>query len=149
LRRDRAALRCEGAASESAAGLKSGSGARLAALPRYVPHAMACAADRARRHGPQGTRGHLMMRAILAGGGVGLLGVFAGFLYFLSLAPSPSPSQLTIGQAGTVGIFALFGGIGSLFFSRRFPASSWIATIVGWILGFFAAPMLIEVAILP
>jgi hypothetical protein len=88
-----------------------------------------------------------MMRAILAGGGVGLLGVFAGFLYFLSLGP-PSPGQLTTDQASTVGIFALFGGIGSLFFSRRLPpASSWVTTIVGWILGCFGSPTLIEVAI--
>ena len=88
-----------------------------------------------------------MTRAILAGGGVGLLGVFAGFLYFLSLGP-PSAGQLTSDQATMVGMAALVGGIGSLFFARRWPpASSWIKTIVGWILGFFAYPMLIDVAL--
>jgi hypothetical protein len=88
-----------------------------------------------------------MTRAILAGGGVGLLGVFAGFLYFLSLGP-PSAGQLTSDQAGTVGIFALFGGIGSLYLASRLaPASSWITTIVGWILGFNVFPMLIGVAL--
>ena len=90
-----------------------------------------------------------MMRAILAGGGVGLLGVFAGFLYFLSLGGPTSSGQLTSDQAGTVGLFALFGGIGSLFFARRWPpASSWVKTIVGWILGFHVfPPMLIGVAV--
>ena len=77
-----------------------------------------------------------MTRAILAGGGVGLLGVFAGFLYFLSLGP-PSAGQLTSDQATMVGMAALVGGIGSLFFARRWPpASSWITTTVGWIFGF-------------
>ena len=91
-----------------------------------------------------------MMRAILAGGGVGLLGVFAGFLYFLSLGGPTTSGQMTSDQAGTVGLFALFGGIGSLFFARRWPpASSWVKTIVGWILGFFAAPMLIEMVAIP
>jgi hypothetical protein len=86
-------------------------------------------------------------RAILAGGGVGLLGVFAGFLWFLSLGP-PSPGQLTSDQAATVGIFALFGGIGSLFFASRLaPASSWITTIVGWIVGFNVSPLLIGVVL--
>ena len=80
-----------------------------------------------------------MMRAIFAGGGVGLMGVFAGALYFLSLGGPTTSGQITIDQALTVGIFALLGGIGSLFFARRWPpASSWITTIVGWILGFFA-----------
>jgi hypothetical protein len=88
-----------------------------------------------------------MARAIWAGGGVGLPGVFAGFLWFLSLGP-PSPGQLTIDQAGTVCIAALFGGIGSLFFARRLPpALPWITTIVGWILGFFGFPALIDVAL--
>jgi uncharacterized membrane protein len=49
-----------------------------------------------------------------------------------------------------VGMAALLGGIGSLFFARRWPpASSWITAIVGWILSFFAAPMLIEMVALP
>jgi hypothetical protein len=91
-----------------------------------------------------------MMRAILAGGGVGLLGVFAGFLYFLSLGGPTSSGQLTIDQATMVGMAALLGGIASLFFARRWPpASSWITTMVGWILAFFAAPMLIEMVALP
>jgi hypothetical protein len=56
---------------------------------------------------------------------------------------------MTSDQALTVGLFALLGGIGSLFFARRRPpASSWIATIVGWVVGFFASPILIEVAII-
>ena len=97
----------------------------------------------------QGTRGNLVRRAIFAGGGIALIGAFAGSLWFLSLGGPTSSGQMTSDQALTVGILALFGGIGSLFFSRRLPpASSWITTIVGWILGFFAAPMLIEVAIL-
>jgi hypothetical protein len=56
---------------------------------------------------------------------------------------------MTSDQALTVGLFALLGGIGSLFFaSRRPPASSWIATIVGWILGFHLfPPMLMGVAL--
>ena len=91
-----------------------------------------------------------MMRAILARGGVGLLGVFAGFLYFLSLGGPTTSGQMTSDQAATVGVFALFGGIGRLFFARRWPpASSWVKTIVGWILGFFAAPMLIEMVAIP
>jgi len=46
--------------------------------------------------------------------------------------------------------FALLGGIGSLYFARRWPpASSWITTIVGWIVGFHAfPPMLIGVALM-
>ena len=60
-----------------------------------------------------------MMRAILAGGGVALIGAFAGSLYFLSLGGPPSPGQLTSDQAGTLGIFALFGGIGSLYLASR------------------------------
>ena len=90
-----------------------------------------------------------MMRAILPGGGVGLIGAFVGALYYLSLGGPTTSDQMTSDQASTVGIFALLGGIGSLFFSRRLPpASSWITTIVGWIVGFFAAPMLIEVLIM-
>jgi hypothetical protein len=89
-----------------------------------------------------------MMRAILAGGGVALIGAFVGALYFLSLGGPTSSGQMTSDQALMVGIFALFGGIGSLFFSRRLsPASSWITTIVGWILGFFAAPIMVDVLI--
>jgi hypothetical protein len=47
-----------------------------------------------------------------------------------------------------LGIAALFGGIGSLYLARRMPpASSWITTIVGWIVGFHVSPMLIGAAI--
>ena len=89
-----------------------------------------------------------MMRAILAGGGVGLIGAFVGALYYLSLGGPTTSGQMTSDQASTVGIFALLGGIGSLFFSRRLPpASSWIRTIVGWIVGFFGFPLLIDVAL--
>jgi hypothetical protein len=90
-----------------------------------------------------------MMRAILAGGGVALIGVFVGGLYFLSLGGPTTSGQMTSDQALTVSIFALLGGIGSLYFARRWPpASSWITTIVGWIVGFHASPpMLIGVAL--
>lgn len=90
-----------------------------------------------------------MTRAILAGGGVALIGAFAGSLWFLSLGGPTSSGQMTSDQALTVGIFALLGGIGSLFFASRLPpASSWIMTIVGWILGFHVfPPMLIGVAL--
>jgi hypothetical protein len=56
---------------------------------------------------------------------------------------------MTSDQALTAGIFALLGGIGSLLFARRSaPASSWIATILGWILGFHLfPPLLIGVAL--
>ena len=82
-----------------------------------------------------------MMRAILAGGGVALIGVFVGGLYFLSLGGPTTSGQMTSDQALTVSIFALLGGIGSLFLARRLPpASSWITTIVGWILGFHLFP---------
>jgi len=97
---------------------------------------------RARRHSqPHKAREIIsMMRAILAGGGVGLLGAFVGFLYFLSIGPTSS-GQMTTDQATMVGIAALLGGIVSLFFARRWPpASSWITTIVGWILGFHVFP---------
>ena len=91
-----------------------------------------------------------MMRAILAGGGVALRGVFVGGLYFLSLGGPTTSGQMTSDQALTVGIFALLGGIGSLFFARRWPpASSWITTIVGWILGFHAFPPMLMVVALP
>jgi hypothetical protein len=88
-------------------------------------------------------------RAILAGGGVALIGAFVGFLWFLSLGGPTSSGQMTSDQALTVGIFALLGGIGSLFFARQWPpASSWIATIVGWILGFnLFPPILMGVAL--
>jgi hypothetical protein len=90
-----------------------------------------------------------MMRALLAGGGVALIGAFAGSLWFLSLGGPTSTSQLTSDQAFAIGLFALLGGIGSLFFARRLPpASSWITTIVGWILGFHLfPPMLIGVGL--
>ena len=60
-----------------------------------------------------------------------------------------STGQMTTDQATMVGMAALLGGIGSLFFSRRLAlASSWITTIVGWILGFLVfPPVLIGVAI--
>jgi hypothetical protein len=91
-----------------------------------------------------------MMRAIFAGGGVALIGAFAGSLYFLSLGGPTSSGQMTSNQALTTGMLALLGGIGSLFFARRLaPASSWITTIVGWILGFHVfPPVLIGVAIM-
>ena len=91
-----------------------------------------------------------MMRAILAGGGVALIGAFAGGLYFLSQGGPTSSGQMTSDQALTISIFALLGGIGSLYFafSRFAPASSWITTIVGWIVGFHVFPsMLIGVAL--
>ena len=90
-----------------------------------------------------------MMRAIFAGGGIALIGAFAGSLWFLSLGGPTSSGQMTSDQALTVGILALLGGIGSLFFARRSaPASSWIITIVGWILGFHVfPPLLIGVAV--
>lgn len=90
-----------------------------------------------------------MTRAIFAGGGIALIGAFAGSLWFLSLGGPTSSGQMTSDQALTVGIFALLGGIGSLFFASRLaPASSWITTIVGWILGFHVfPPMLIGVAL--
>ena len=90
-----------------------------------------------------------MTRAILAGGGVALIGAFVGSLWFLSLGGPTSSGQMTSNQALTIGIFALLGGIGSLFFASRCPpASNWIATIVGWILGFHVfPPMLIGVAL--
>ena len=82
-----------------------------------------------------------MMRAILAGGGVALIGAFAGFLWSFSLGGPRSSGQLTSDQAFTFGLFALLGGIGSLFFARRLPpASSWITTVVGWIVGFHVFP---------
>jgi hypothetical protein len=82
-----------------------------------------------------------MMRAILAGGGVALIGAFAGSLWFLSLGGATSTSQLTNDQAFALGLFALLGGIASWFFASRLPpASSWITTIVGWILGFHLFP---------
>ena len=56
-----------------------------------------------------------MMRAILAGGGVALIGVFVGGLYFLSLGGPTTSGQMTSDQALTVSIFALLGGIGSLY----------------------------------
>ena len=89
-----------------------------------------------------------MTRAILAGGGIALIGAFVGGLYFLSVGPTSS-GQMTSEQALMFSIAALLGGIGSLYFafSRFAPASSWIRTIVGWIVGFFAAPMLFQVAI--
>ena len=75
-----------------------------------------------------------MMRAILAGGGVALIGAFAGGLYFLSQGGPTSSGQMTSDQALTLSFFALFGGIGSLYFAHQWPpASSWITTIVGWV----------------
>ena len=90
-----------------------------------------------------------MTRAIFAGGGFALIGAFAGMLYFLSEGGPTSSGQMTSDQALTVGIFALLGGIGSLFVARRWPpASSWIITIIGWILGFHVfPPVLIGVAV--
>ena len=89
-----------------------------------------------------------MTRAIFAAGGVALIGAFVGSLWFLSLGGPTSSGQMTSDQALTVGIVALLCGIGSFFFARRSaPASSWITTIVGWIVGFFAFPLLIDVAL--
>jgi hypothetical protein len=88
-----------------------------------------------------------MIRAILAGGGVTLM---LSPLVAALLWQGGSVSRMTSGQAVTVGIAALLGGIACLYFSRRWPpASSWILTIVGWIVGFFAFPMLMEVAAIP
>jgi hypothetical protein len=89
-----------------------------------------------------------MMRAILAGGGVALIGGFAASLWIFSLGPSGrTAGQLTINEVLTLGIAALLGGIGSLYFARRLPPASWITTIVGWIVGFFGFPMVIDVAL--
>lgn len=90
-----------------------------------------------------------MMRAVLAGGGVALIGSFAASLWVFSLGPSERTSgQLTINEVLTLGIAALLGGIGSLYFAYRLPPSlSWITTIVGWIVGFFAFPLLIDLAL--
>ena len=90
-----------------------------------------------------------MMRAILAGGGVALIGAFLGGMYFLSVGGPTSSGQMTSGQAFAFSIAALLGGIGALYFafSRLAPASSWIKTIAGWIVGFFAFPYLMDVAV--
>lgn len=70
-----------------------------------------------------------MMRAIVAGGGIALIGVLVGALYFLSAGGPSSSGQMSGNQALTVGIVALVGGIGSLFYARRLPpASNWIIT---------------------
>jgi hypothetical protein len=85
-----------------------------------------------------------MMRAIFAGGGIALIGAFAGALYFVSAGGPSSSGQMRSEEALMAGIFALLGGIGSLFFARRLaPASSWIITIVGWILGFHLFPSIL------
>lgn len=91
-----------------------------------------------------------MMRAIFAGGGIALIGAFAGSLWLLSQGGPSSTGQLTSDQIFMVGFAALLGGIGSLFFARRLaPASSWITTIVGWLLGFnLFPPILIGVALM-
>jgi hypothetical protein len=82
-----------------------------------------------------------MVRAVFAGGGVALIGVFLGALYFVSAGGPSSSGQMTSNDALTAGLVSLLGGIGSLFFSRqRAPASSWLVTIVGWILGFHLFP---------
>ena len=90
-----------------------------------------------------------MMRAIFAGGGIALIGAFTGALYFVSAGGPTSSGQMTSDQALMAGIFALLGAIGSLFFARRLaPASSWITTIVGWILGFHLfPPILVGIAV--
>jgi hypothetical protein len=91
-----------------------------------------------------------MIRAIFAGGGIALIGVFAGALYFVSAGGPNASGQMTSHQALTTGILALFGGIGAVFFSRRLAAaSSWIITIVGWILGsHLFPPILVGVAVM-
>ena len=90
-----------------------------------------------------------MIRAILAGGGVALIGGFLGSLWIISLGPAGRTSgQLTLDGVLALGIASLLGAIASLYFSRRWPpASSWIMTIVGWIVGFFAFPLLMDVAL--
>jgi hypothetical protein len=87
-----------------------------------------------------------MIRAILAGGGVTLIlsPIVAALLW-----TGGSASRMTSGEAVTVGIAALLGGIACLYFARRMPpASSWITTIVGWIAGFLVFPTLIDAALL-
>ena len=85
-----------------------------------------------------------MVRALLAGGGIALIGVFAGALYFVSVGGPSSSGQMTGNEALTAGLVALLGGIGSLFLSFRLkPASSWIVTVVGWILGFHLFPSIL------
>ena len=59
-----------------------------------------------------------MMRAILAGGGFGLMLVFAGLLWFLWVGPS-STRQLTRDEAMPGGIATLLGGISSSFFAKQ------------------------------
>ena len=90
-----------------------------------------------------------MMRAILAGGGVALIGGFVASLWIFSLGPAGRTSgQLTIDGVLALGIASLLGAIASFYFARRLPpASSWIRTIVGWIVGFFGFPLLIDVAL--
>ena len=90
-----------------------------------------------------------MKRAILAGGGVALIGSFIASMWIFSLGPAGRTSgQLTINEVFALGFVSLLGGIASLYFGRRFPpASSWIMTIVGWIVGFFAFPLLMDVAL--
>ena len=85
-----------------------------------------------------------MIRAILAGGGVTL--ILSPFVAFLLWQGGSSPSRMTSNDAVTIGFVALIGGILCLYFSRRWPpASSWLLTIVGWLVGFFAFPMLMDV----
>jgi hypothetical protein len=89
-------------------------------------------------------RGNLMIRAILASGGVVL--ILSPFVAFLLWQGGNSPSRMTSNDAVTIGFVALIGGVLCLYFSRRFPpASSWLLTIVGWIVGVFAFPMLMDV----
>ena len=90
-----------------------------------------------------------MMRAIFAGGGIALIGAFVGALYFVSVGQTSS-GQMTTDQAFTVGGFALLGGIVSLLFARGFaPARSWLATIVGWVLGFHLFPSILVAMAVP
>ena len=84
-----------------------------------------------------------MIRAILAGGAVTL--ILSPFVAFL-LWQGGSPGRMTSNDAVTIGFVALIAGIVCLYFSSRLPpASSWLLTIVGWIVGVFAFPMLMDV----
>ena len=83
-----------------------------------------------------------MMRAVLTGGGVALIGAFLGFLYFVSAGGPTASGQMSSDEAFLVGLVALGGGVASLFFAfgRFEPTPSWLATIAGWIVGFHMFP---------
>lgn len=84
-----------------------------------------------------------MKRAILIGAGCDAAGIVVALLVL-----SPQEWGLTKAEGHGVGTAAIFICALCYYFARRLPpASSWLRSVVGWLIGFWGLQLIVGVAL--